>query len=494
MNRLKIRMLEIGVLMVLLYLLCTSAKTYEPENNQDMVSAQNIEINEQRQYEGQEYTEESRKAKRVDKTEESELESISSRVQDNAGAMNKDEINSYMFDTDLHSNMSQKTSFKFLILKELEAYFPNLENEVWEIIEKEDDDYIAKFYVNRIDIPRDKCAYTGKLLLHPNFTITILDDTIEPHPENGFCAYATGEIYAYQGCYIEECTGSYLDMQNNNRLDVSFPIYYTKDNEWRNFNSNIWEGLENWFVNETADDSDVSITLDYEIRACSDYLFSILFYGQCEKKGQKEDISMGLTVSVLSEKLLSKSMFVRGEDKEAFYDYYVEDGILYSINQGKDGWEYTNIGNVEMAYYELEREERNLYNKNGCWLGDCYYEVPVIGTVPEEYKKVSQYMRKDLGKFFTETAVVFENIVNSFVAAEQEYVSEYDWLPGGYHCYVETEITYNNEGILEITYRYNVLQIIGEAVAVYDLNTGTVVEHQEWQDDMIQQLHDKKYR
>ena len=63
--------------------------------------------------------------------------------------------------------------------------------------------------------------------------------------------------------------------------------------------------------------------------------------------------------------------------------------------------------------------------------------------------------------------------------------------PGGYHCYVDTEITYNNDGILEVTYYYNVLEERGEAVAVYDLNSGIVVEHQDWQSDMIQKLQDE---
>ncbi len=64
----------------------------------------------------------------------------------------------------------------------------------------------------------------------------------------------------------------------------------------------------------------------------------------------------------------------------------------------------------------------------------------------------------------------------------------YVYLTGGYHCHVDTEVTYNNNGILEITYSYNVLETTGEAVAVYDLNTGTVLEHQDWQDDMIRLL------
>lgn len=51
----------------------------------------------------------------------------------------------------------------------------------------------------------------------------------------------------------------------------------------------------------------------------------------------------------------------------------------------------------------------------------------------------------------------------------------------------------NNNGILEVVYRYNVLETRGEASAVYDLNTGTVVEHQDWQSDMIQKLQDESF-
>lgn len=59
----------------------------------------------------------------------------------------------------------------------------------------------------------------------------------------------------------------------------------------------------------------------------------------------------------------------------------------------------------------------------------------------------------------------------------------------------DREIGINN-GILEITYSYNVLETMGEAVAVYDLNTGIVLEHQDWQNDIIQLLQEdlQKYK
>lgn len=479
MNNLFTKGLSISSLAAMLLLSCVSAGTQEDEkNDQSQIPAQSVTVDN----EG---------------AEEEKPEIVPVRKQDNADTMGEDEINKYMFDTHLLGNMAEKRSIKILILDALEEYFPNLQDEVWEITEKEESHYIAQFYgnINR-NGSRDECAYTGEFILQPNFTIKVLEDTIELHPENGFCAYTSGEIYAYQGCYIEECTGSYYDPQRNNRFDVSFPIYYTKDSAWRDFNDNIWTGLEDWFVQKTENEKDVSIVMDYEIKTCSDGLFSILFDGQLEKKNGKEDIAMALTVSVYDEKLLPRSMLVRGEEENRLYDYYIEDGTLYFINSENGTWESVESGKVEMSYCNVERIERHVYNANGCWLGNCYYEVPVIGTFPEETKMVSRYIREDLGKFLNATAAVFEETVNTFPRADTEYASEDDSAtilngPGGYHCCVDAEVTYNNNGILEITYSYNVLQIMGEAVAVYDLNAGTVLEHQDWQDDMIQLLQEE---
>lgn len=453
MNHLFTKGLSVSSLTVMLLLSCASAGIQEDEkNDQSLIPAQSVAVDNQG-------------------AEKEKTESVTVREQDNADTMGEDEINKYMFDTHLSGNMAEKRSFKILILDAMEKYFPNLNDEVWEIVEKEGDHYIAKFYGN-IKGSRDECAYKGEFILEPNFTITMLEDTIELHPENGFYAYTSGEIYAYQGCYIEECTGSYYDQQRNNRFDVSFPIYYTEDNAWRDFNNNIWTGLENWFVQRTENEKDGG-----------------------------EDIAMALTVSVYDEKLLPGSMLVRGEEADGFYDYYIEDGTLYFISSEDGKWESADNGKAEMQYCKMDRIERHVYNANGCWLGNCYYEVPVLGCFPEELKTVSRHIRKDLGKFLMETAEVFEEVVYLLPAADIEYASEDDSATmlnsyGGYHCHVDTEVTYNNNGILEITYSYNVLETTGEAVAVYDLNTGTVLEHQDWQADMIRLLQEylQKYK
>ncbi len=476
MNHLFTKGLSVSSLAAMLLLSCASAGIQEDEkNDQSQIPAQSTAVDNQ-------------------SAEEEKTESVAVREQDNADTMGEDEINKYIYSTCFFSNMAEKDTFRFFSSEALEKYFPNLNGEVWEVVEKEGNHYIAKFYGNgNIKGSRNECAYTGEFILEPNFTFTVLEDTIELHPENGFCAYTSGEIYAYQGCYIEECTGSYYDQQRNNRFDVSFPIYYTEDNAWRDFNNNIWTGLENWFVQRTENEKDVSIMLDYEIKTCSDGLFSILFDGQLEKKDGREDIAMALTVSVHDEKLLPGSMLVRGEEADGFYDYYIEDGTLYFISSEDGKWESVDNGKSEMQYWKVDRIEKHVYNANGCWLGNCYYEVPVLGCFPEELKTVSRHIRKDLGKFLTETAEVFEEVVYLLPAADIEYASEDDSATmlnsyGGYHCHVDTEVTYNNNGILEITYSYNVLETTGEAVAVYDLNTGTVLEHQDWQDDMIRLL------
>lgn len=410
---------------------------------------------------------------------------------DNACEMNKDEINDYLFDSHVFGNFKYKNSIEMLILNELDDYFPNLQNEGWNIKE-EYDAYIADFYGNSQG-SYDKSTYTGQFILQPNFTIDVIEDTIELHPENGFCTYATGEIYAYKGCYIEECFGSYYDSENNNYLEVFFPIYYTTDNEWRNFNTNIWTGLENWFTNVVKDEQNVTVNMDYEIKTCDNGLFSVFFQGQFEiDSKRKKDIAMALTISVTDEKLLPQSMYVKGSAGDAYYDYYVEDSILYFISNEDDKWKITEGDQIEMIYYRIDKIERHIYNSNGCWLGNCYYEVPVISTSLEEEKRIAQDIRADLGNFINEIAVIFEENVSSF-AADIEYASEQDYAtqmggPGGYNCYLETEITYNNDGILEITYYYNILQTLGEAVVVYDFDEGVVMDHQDWQSNMMEQM------
>ena len=52
--------------------------------------------------------------------------------------------------------------------------------------------------------------------------------------------------------------------------------------------------------------------------------------------------------------------------------------------------------------------------------------MPVLGCFPEELKTVSRHIRKDLGKFLTETAEVFEEVVYLLPAADIEYASEDD--------------------------------------------------------------------
>lgn len=387
-----------------------------------------------------------------------------------------------------------KTTIYMSIFDELKEYFPNLQTENWEITGQEDDHYIAQFFGAK----DTDDLYTGEFLIYPDLTIEVLEDTIELHPENGFCTFTTGEIYLYHGCRMEECRGVYCDANRDARIDVSFPVFYAEGDEWDAVNASIWEGLEEWFCG--TDYQQGTLMMDYEIKTLDNNFISLLFQGEFEKDGEQEEVKMGLTVSLSSEERLSCSVFQDDAAKDAFYDYYVEDYVLFSIAKEDEGWKETENGRIDWTDYSIHRMEKHVYNENGRWLGNCYYEVPVIVTVPEEYKTVSRHMREDAGKFLNQLADKFEEIV-LFKSGDEPYASDYDYLSrdteedeayAWYQCSVDTDITYNNGRILEITYHYTLSACgeieEGEAVTRYDLNSGEVLEYQDWQSPVLEHM------
>lgn len=487
----------IGIFLLLLILFYITVKTQKP-----FVNDLNVEIEKSTEEEKQNTGNWQENSGIIDEAIESEHNSDTNeeqgtvdRIQENVIDIGVNDIWNYVLkDYGPGSCNNYKTTIYMSIFHELKEYFPNLQIENWEITAQEDGNYIAQFFGGK----ESADLYTGEFLIYPDSSIEVLENTIELYPENGFCIFTTGELYLYHGCQMEECQGSYYDSSRDVQYDVSFPIFYADGDEWDAVNTSIWEGLEEWFCG--TDYRQGMLMMDYEIKTLDNNFFSVLFQGKYEKDGEQEEVKMGLTVSLSSEELLSCSVFQDDAAKDAFYDYYVADDVLFSIVREDGGWKEIKNGKIDWTDYSIHRMEKHVYNENGRWLGNCYYEIPIIVTVPEEYKMVSRHMREDAGKFLNQLADKFEEIV-LFQAGDEPYASDYDYLSrdteedqtyAWYQCCVDTDITHNNEGILEITYHYTLTACgeieEGEAVTRYDLNTGEVLEYYDWQSPVLEHM------
>lgn len=425
------------------------------------------------------------------------------RIKENVTEMGSDHIKEYVFkDYGSGPCNNYKTSIDKVIFDELKEYFPNLQVQSWDIAGEYDDKYTARFSGSNhsSDTYQDEQfdTYTGKFMIYPDFAIEVIEDTIQLHPEKGFCTYATGELYLYHGCRMEECKGSYYNSAMDVQFDVSFPIFYTEGDEWEKTNTDIWEGLEEWVRNTGYRQG--TLTMNYEIETLDNNFISILFTGEFDSDGEKEAVEMGLTVSLGSEKRLPCSMFIEGGEQDTFCNYYIKDDILFSIVNENGNWKETGSVKIDWTDYSIHRMEKHVYNENGRWLGNCYYEVPVIVTYPEEYKTVARSMREDAGRFLNQIQETFEEIV-LLQDGDEPYASDYDYLSrdaetdesyAWYQCHVATEVTYNNGGILEITYHFENTSCgkieEREAVARYDLNTGEILAYEDWQSEVLEEM------
>lgn len=407
--------------------------------------------------------------------------------------MTAEEVWRYMRKYDYYDNDNYRSSIWGTYEKTMKYYFPNREWWFTDIIEKRENDYVAQ--ISDFDRLQKKESFEAQVLIKPDFSIEILEDTIKVNPKDEFCIYASGTDYIYHGCRMAEYHVEFHNQERDLFLESEVPLFSLKESEdWDEINQNIWEGMKNWFDAEVHYEKG-RISLGYEIKTLDNDIYSVLFYGTYTNDEIQENIAMGMTVSMSSGQVLSHNIFSKDEEQKSLYDFYIEDNVLYFIKNERGGYKVIEDRNVDFLSYNIEKKERNLYSHNGIWLADIYYDLPEISGYTEEIKAVNAQMRKDMGRFFNELAMESGEIV-SILYKETEYGSEEDYatVMGGpaCHCYVDTEIICNNENEFGVVYRYTVFMALmfeeGEAVAIYDLKEGNIIEYQDWQKEILEKV------
>ncbi len=159
------------------------------------------------------------------------------RNYDNTDDMESEDIVEYLMYNDLiHENY--KSSVTSTILKELYCYFPNSKGWSWEVPGKEEKDYVIQF--QSCYSGEDDAQYQLQVLLKPDFSIELLEDSIEIDIEKGFCVYMANEEYAYHGCRIVEYNAEYYDREKDIYFKAVIPLFSLQESdEWKDINRKI---------------------------------------------------------------------------------------------------------------------------------------------------------------------------------------------------------------------------------------------------------------
>ena len=405
---------------------------------------------------------------------------------DNTLDMEIEDIRNLLLDcTSVNPNF--KSSVDRKLIKDLYYYFPNPIGWWWDIIGKEEDDYVLQ--IQSYD-DGEYGKYQLQALLKPDFSIVLLEDTIEVDIEKGFCVYKADEEYFYHGCKIADYNVEYHDQARDIYYKVVIPLFSTQEStEWREINCNIWEGVENW-ITENDIYQNGRLLLDYEIKTLDNNLYSIFFSGEFESGGKTETIGTGITISMISERILPKSVFIDDGKSECFYDFYIEDNKLFLIINGNERYKLVEDKSVCFLEYFVVERERQVFDSVGRWIGKCYYELPVVGYYGIGTEWINQQMKSDMGKFFNEVAKKFEEEALELGEKEEERIVYYYETPQ-YYCNVESEIIKNNEGEFGVRYHYTFclgeVYEEGDAAAIYNLEK-EIVEYEDWQEEIMEKL------
>lgn len=409
---------------------------------------------------------------------------------ENAGEMTVEELDEYLLEYGSY-NISYKTTLIEEIDKRLRYYFPNMEDKVWKITGKKGNGHIVEFYSLPV---QETSKYRAEFLINPDFSVELLENTIEVNPNMGMCICANGKKYVYHGCRIVEYEATGYNDEKDVYMKAVIPLFSMEQNsEWDGINRSIWESLDRWFNGE-MDCSGGELSLDYEIKELNGDLYSILLSGEFRNdNGSEKHMAMGITVSIASGSTLTSSVFTK--ECAGSHDFYIEDGGLYFIRKvnRNDISEY--VGKVEFLRYGLKRQEGQVYAANGRWIGQCYYELIEVEGYSDGIKKINQHMKEDMGKFFREVRVEFEKqVLEKDEGVVYGDANDYETILGspGYHCYVRSENCYNNDGEFGVVYHYrfclDTIHEEGDAVAVYDLESGELLKYQDWQKEVLEEL------
>lgn len=384
-------------------------------------------------------------------------------------------------------------------------YFPCLKTWTWHFTGWQGKDRMMTFEGSDDELSEEGYQYTAQFILHPDFSIEVLEDTIEVEAEKSLCIYTVRNAddadadYAYHGGRICEYRAVYYDAERDLSFDAVIPLFSIKDTDkWNEMNCNIIEGLEKWLGKET-DYLQGQISLDYKIKTLNNNLYSILLEGESENDHGRKDVMIGMTFSMSTGNILPKTVFCKDEPIENFYDFYIAGGNIYSIagrygfrKSAYDGW-------VRFHSYSIEKRERHVYSDDGRWIGNCYYELLQVGGCTEhpaeETDKVNEKLEREMGRFLSGVAQEFETIVLEW-DTKGEHESETDLKTSEgiqkYQCYVESEVSYNNNGYIGVVYHYLVdlgeIYESGEASAVYDVESGKTITYQHWQSELLENI------
>lgn len=408
-----------------------------------------------------------------------------SRNCDNTDDLGIEEIVDYLMYNDLiHENY--KSSATSTIFKELYCYFPNSQGWSWEVSEKKEKDYVIQFqsYNDGNDI-----QYQLQALLKPDFSMELLEDSIETDIEKGFCVSMSNEEYVYNGCRIVEYNAEYYDIEKDIYFEAVIPLFSLQESdEWKEINCTIWEALEKWITQNDIFQHG-KISLDYEIKTLDNDIFSILYSGECEKDGKKQAIEIGTTISMSTGRLIPKSVFTIDEQRESFYDFYIENYNLFLILNKNGNYESVKDKKISYLKYSIEKKVRQIYASDGRWLGQCYYELPDIEIYTCEAEWINQQMKSDMGRFFNELIEMFEEEVLLLEGGTEYEANQYKTPQ--YYFYVDSEVIYNNDGRFGVTYHYIVflgeMNEEGDAIAVYNLEN-EIIEYEDWQSVIMEKM------
>jgi len=320
--------------------------------------------------------------------------------------------------------------------------------------------------------------------------LVLLEDTIEVDIEKGFCVYKADEEYFYHGCKIVDYNVEYHNQVRDIHYKAVVPLFSTQESaEWREINCNILEGVENW-ITENEIYQNGKLLFDYEIKNLDNNLYSFFLSGEFESGGKKETVGAGITISMISEQILPKSVFTVDGQKECFYDFYIEDNRLFLVINGNEGYRLSEDKSVCFLEYSIVVRESQVFDSSGRWIGKCYYELPVIGYYGSGTEWVNQQMKSDMGKFFNGIAKKFEEKALELGEKEEKRIVFYYETPQ-YYCNVESEIIKNNEGEFGVRYHYifslGEMYEEGDAIAIYNLEK-EIVKYEDWQEKIVEKL------
>ena len=303
--------------------------------------------------------------------------------------------------------------------------------------------------------------YKIQYRIHPDFTLELLEDTLRVKEREGdFSLYRVGAYYGYHGHGIQEYTGIYRPEGGGEGLWVDMPLLSVKNNHrWNDVNRCIWGGLEDWYEKAEALHGG-GVILEGEIKTLDSEWFSVLFHGVYRENGKEKPVALGITVSIGEEKCVCRAYFQEGAGEDAYYDYYMEDGMIYVIDTQGGGCRYREAEQVDCADVLVTSVDHSVYFPNGVEAVQSFYDLFFVRPEAERLEGtalVNEHLEGEMGRFvFGINRKFGEYILAESDMDERSYSTRLTCIVGSY-CRVEGEVVYNNHQKLRIRYKYDIM-------------------------------------